>query len=58
MYNVTLRRVRETSVAVEKNKHVSVALGIEHAIRMGHIVTWPVRLYSILPRYLIKAQNS
>jgi hypothetical protein len=55
-YNVILRRVR-TTVAVAKQKllhivSVFVALVIQHAMRMYHIVMWPVRLYSIFPHYL------
>ena len=39
MYNVTLRRVRAIFVVVEKQSGcVSVALGIQHAERMRHIV--------------------
>ena len=43
-YNVTLRRVRVTIVAVEKairitySERVFVALGIQHAMRMHHNV--------------------
>jgi hypothetical protein len=36
------------------SEHESVALGIEHAMRVGHIVVWPGRLYNIFPRYLIR----
>ena len=43
-YNVTIRRVRVAIVAVEKrlsitySEHVSVALGIQHAKRLRHII--------------------
>jgi hypothetical protein len=41
--NVTLRRVRASFVAVEKQQRrhcecVSIALGVLHAMRMSHIV--------------------
>jgi len=52
-YNVKIRRVRVAIVAMEKrlsitySEHVSVALGIQHAKRMRHIilstVTCPAR---------------
>jgi hypothetical protein len=43
--NLTMGRVRVTIVAVEKqlvlhNLYVSVALGIKHATRMRHVVTY------------------
>jgi len=44
MYNVTVRRFGATIVAVQKaisiiySEGVSVALGIQHAMRMRHIV--------------------
>ena len=43
MYNVTLRHVRATIVAVEKkcvtySDYEFVALGIQHSMRMRHVV--------------------
>ena len=46
MYNVRLRRVRATIVAVEKSLSIIysecefVALGIQHEMRMRHIVIY------------------
>ena len=58
--NVTLGRVRVTSVAAEKQKRVSysecvsLVLVTQHATRMRHIVIlWPVRVCHIFPLYLI-----
>jgi hypothetical protein len=61
-YNVTCRRVRVTAVAVEKqqlftySECVSVALGIQHAMRMSHTVLGSVRLYNTFPHYLINGE--
>jgi hypothetical protein len=61
-YNVTLRHVRVTIVALEKQEVlgilsvcVSVALLNQHATPMHRIVwyLWPLRLYHILPHCLI-----
>jgi len=43
LYNVTIRRVRETNVAIKKisitySEYVFVALSIHHAMRMRHTV--------------------
>jgi len=60
MFNVTMRRVHANIVAVEKQEvfhildRVFVALGIQHAKRLRHIVI--CRLpphYNIFPHYLI-----
>ena len=51
--NVTLRRVRATIVAVGKLISITcpeflfVALVIQHAMRLRHVVMWPARLYNI-----------
>jgi len=37
-------------------KCVSVALVIQHEMRLRHIEMWPVRLYNIFPRFLIKGR--
>jgi len=35
---------------------VFVVLHIQHAVRMGRIVMWPVQLYSIFPHYPINGK--
>ena len=60
-YNIKLRCVRASIVAVEKNmtysECVSAALVIQHALCLRHHL-WPVRLYSIVPHYLINGTIS
>jgi hypothetical protein len=61
--NVTLRRVRETIFAVEKQYiliivRVCVALVIRYAMRMRHIVICGLPgLCNIFPHYLINGTN-
>jgi hypothetical protein len=56
--NVTLRRVRVTNAAVEKQKvlhilSVSVAFSMQSACAVLYYNLWPIWLYNIFTRYLI-----
>ena len=44
---------RENSINITYSKCVSVAIGIQHAMRLRHNVIWPVSLWYILLRFLI-----
>jgi hypothetical protein len=51
-------RVRSTIVeAVSITQPVFVAVGIQHAMRMRHIVMLPALLYNIFPHFLINGTN-
>jgi len=40
-------------MSITYSECVSVALGIQHAMRMHHMVVCPAPLYGIYPNYLI-----
>ena len=61
-FNLTLRRVRETILAVEKyvisitySECALLALSIQHAMRTRRIIChlWRAPLYTFFPHYLI-----
>jgi hypothetical protein len=61
MYNVTLRRVASTTVAVGKQYvlHIYaacdfVALGIQHTLRLPHLLSVLYAALNIFPHYLVK----
>ena len=39
---------------ITQNVCALLALVVQHAMRMRHIVMWPAPLYNIFPLYLIK----
>jgi len=61
--NITLGRIRETTVPVEKQEvilhieSVSITLAIQHAKRKRCIYLWPVQLYSAVPNYPINGKT-
>jgi len=58
-YNVNLRRVRSTTVAVASNAYciicAFIASHIHHTTRMRHCHLCPARLHNIFPHYLINS---
>ena len=61
-YNVTLRRVRATIIAVENNKYYIFPVcvcNLRYPACNAHAPychLWPARVYNILPHYLIKGK--
>ena len=49
---------RWKAISITHSECVFVGLVIQHAMRMPHIVMWPVRLYNIFPHYLINGTIS
>jgi hypothetical protein len=47
---------RGKAVSIAYYECVFVSLVIQHAMCMRHIVTWSVRIYSIVPHYLINGK--
>jgi hypothetical protein len=44
---------REIAISITYSERVSVAVGIQHAMRMRRNIIWPVSLCYILPHFLI-----
>jgi hypothetical protein len=58
MYNVSLRRVSATTVAMVKQYELLINSGsvvvVLSTLCLCHTIIWPVRLYSNFQHYLIK----
>jgi len=59
MYNITLKSVHANIVAVEKQIHITYSECVyslrypSHNVHVPYCHLWPVKLYNILPHYII-----